>query len=321
MKKLLILLFAMVLLISGCQKKQITAQIGYSDGDETGGMRAEMPENSTLKDMFDELSKGTDFVYELDDEGYITKINGKENDEFGRWEITVNGDLINDVIGNITVKDNDVCDIKYIATDTTELLGGWQIAEVARTDLDDKEAENFNKAMEVVLGEEYEPVTVLATQVVSGTNYAYLAQGTVVSNKPVSDWCIIKIYEDLEGNVSLTSISNIGLLDIKTRENVDDEIVGGWEIKDTGKPGTLGSAEAQASFDKATAELLGVGYNPIQLLATQVVSGTNYLALVRGRAVSVDDSPELYIMNWYEDLNGNSEVTGIQKFDLNYYVD
>ncbi len=68
------------------------------------------------------------------------------------------------------------------------------------------------------------------------------------------------------------------------------------------------------------AEVLGVGYNPIQLLATQVVNGTNYIALVRGKALSVDDTPELYVISWYADLEGNSKVTEIKKFDLNYYV-
>ena len=92
-------------------------------------------------------------------------------------------------------------------------------------------------------------------------------------------------------------------------------------MTDTGKPGTLGSQEAQASFDKAVEGLVGVGYNPIQLLATQLVSGTNYIALARGKVVGVEDKPELYVISWYEDLSGNCEIKNIAKFDLNQYVE
>ena len=62
-------------------------------------------------------------------------------------------------------------------------------------------------------------------------------------------------------------------------------------------------------------------YNPVQLLATQLVNGTNYVALVRGVPASVEDTYELYIVRWYADLQGKSEITDIQKFDLNHYVD
>ncbi len=321
-KKILILLSLLAALtISGCQK-MITASINLREGDgKESGMRAEMKEKSTIKDLFDAFGKGDEFTYAVDNEGYIVSINGKENGEFGYWEVLLNGELLDDVISKTILNDGDVCDVTYIPNEDNPIVGGWEIAEVARQDLAENERQIFDKAMESVVGEDYEAVCVLATQLVSGTNYAYLARGTTVTAEPVSNFCIIKVYEDLKGNVELTSIADIELGDIKTRQDTDDEIVGGWEVKDSGRPGTLGSAEAQASFDKATAELVGVGYNPIQLIAKQIVNGTNYIALVRGRAFGVDDTPELYIINWYEDLDENSTVTSIDKFDLNYYVE
>ncbi|MBQ6222167.1 MAG: DUF4430 domain-containing protein [Solobacterium sp.] len=322
MKNIRILLSLLVALtITGCQK-MITASINLNEGDgKESGMRAEMKEKSTIKDLFDAFSEGEEFTYEVDNEGYIVSINGKENGEFGYWEVLLNGELLDDVISKTVLNEGDVCDITYIPNESNPIVGGWEIAEVAREDLAENERQNFEKAMETVLGEEYEPVCVLATQLVSGTNYAYLARGTTVTAEPVSNFCIIKVYEDLNGNVELTSIADIELGDIKTRQDTDDEILGGWQVKDSGRPGTLGSAEAQASFDKATADLVGVGYNPIQLIAKQIVNGTNYIALVRGRAFGVDDTPELYIIEWYEDLDENSTVTDIKKFDLNYYVE
>ncbi|MBQ6492429.1 MAG: hypothetical protein IJI92_00975 [Erysipelotrichaceae bacterium] len=322
MKKIITLLIAllMTVVMAGCQK-QITASINYSDMNENGGgMQAEMPAKSTLKDLFDELGKGTDFTYELDADGYITTICGRGNDELGYWEITLNGDPIDDTIGNIAIKEGDNCNIAYIPNQDNAIVGGWEVAEVGRTEFEADEEEMFKKAMEVVLGETYEPVCVLATQLVSGMNYAFLARGTTVTETPVSNFFVVTIYKDLEGNASLKGISEINLSDIHTRADVDENILGGWEVRDSGKPGSLGSAEAQASFDKALEKNIGVGYNPIQMLATQLVAGTNYKALARGSAMAVDDKPELYVMTWYEDLDGNSQFTDIQKFDLNYYI-
>ncbi|MBR2578227.1 MAG: hypothetical protein IKE38_04765 [Erysipelotrichaceae bacterium] len=322
MKKLTIILLALmtVLTLSGCQKKLIVATINVSDENE-GGMQAEMNEKSTVKDLFDEYSEGADFTYELDEEGYVVSINGKENNELGYWEILLNGNLLDDVIGKTALNDKDIVDVRYIPNKDNPIVGGWEIAEVAREDLTEDEKANFEKAMEVVLGEDYEPVCVIDTQVVSGMNYAYLARRTTVSENPDSCFCVVVIYVNLDGEAELKSIADINIDDIQTREDTDEQILGGWEVTDTGKPGTLGSAEVQESFDKATKELVGVGYNPIQLIARQLVSGNNYIALVRGRALGSDDAPELYIMRWYEDLDGNSTVTDIKKFDLNYYVE
>ena len=322
MKKIITLLIALLMtaVLAGCQK-QVTASINYTDMNENGGgMQAQMPANCTLKDLFDELSKGTDFTYELDADGYITTICGRGNDELGYWDITLNGEPLDDVIGKTAIKEGDNCNIVYVPNQDNALVGGWEVAEVGRSEFEADEEEMFKKAMEVVLGETYEPVCVLATQLVSGTNYAFLARGTTVTETPVSNFFVVTIYKDLEGNASLKGISEINLSDIHTRADVDEDIVGGWEVRDSGKPGSLGSAEAQASFDNASEKLLGVGYNPIQMLATQLVAGTNYKALARGTVVAPDERPELYVMTWYEDLEGNSQFTDIQKFDLNYYI-
>ena len=174
--------------------------------------------------------------------------------------------------------------------------------------------------MAEVLGETYEPVCVLAEQVVSGKNYAYLARGTTVTPNPVSAYYIVKIYNDLNGNAKVQTISEINILEIQSTEETDQNLLGGWQITDSGRPGTLGSEEAQSSFDKAMADVVGVIYNPIQLLASQVVNGTNYIALARGRVTGADDVA-LYVVSWYADLQGNSTVNEIKKLDLNYYVD
>jgi len=323
MKKLFTLLLTLVMALAlvGCQKKQIVVMINLSDGEAGSGMHAEMPENSNLKDLFDSFAGGGDFVYELDANGNIASINGKANDANGHWEITLNDQAVEGDVTKIALSNNDVCNVNYVPAQTgSGLLGGWQVADIARVELTDEEADIFTKAMEKVLGVNYEAVCVLATQVVSGTNYAFLARGTVVSADPVSKFYIIKVYNDLQGNASAENITEIDVLDLKTTEETAENLLGGWEIKGTGKPGSLGSEEAQTSFEKATSEVLGVIYNPVQLLASQVVNGTNYIALARGRVTDADATEGLYFVTWYADLEGNSKVSDIQKMDLTAYL-
>ncbi|MBQ1307453.1 MAG: hypothetical protein IIY56_04800 [Erysipelotrichaceae bacterium] len=290
-------------------------------GAGEGGMQAEMKEKSTVKDLFDAYSGGADFSYVLDEEGYIVSINGKENDEYGYWEVLLNDEPLDDVIGKTALNDGDVCSVSYIPNQDNPIVGGWEIAEVARQDLAEDEKAYFEKAMEVVLGEDYEPVCVIAKQLVSGMNYAYLAHRTTVSENPDSCFCVVTVYVNLDGEAELKSIADINIEDIHTSEEGNEQVFGGWEITDTGKPGTLGSAEAQESFEKALEGLDGVGYNPVHLLASQLVNGVNYIALARGKVVGSDAAPELYIVRWYAELDGNSTLTGIDKLDLKYYVE
>ena len=91
-----------------------------------------------------------------------------------------------------------------------------------------------------------------------------------------------------------------------------EEIDGGWEI-----PVTEANAlteEAQAAFDKATEQLMGVNYTPVALLATQVVAGTNYCILCQATAVVPDAKPYWTLLYLYADLEGNVEILNI--YDL-----
>lgn len=322
LKKVLTMLaiLLMSVMFSACQKN-INVELRLCDVDgKEGGVAASVPEKHTLKDLFDDFGKIGDFTYELDSEGYVTKINGVGNDEYGYWAICklTDGveDPINDVIGNIALKDGDVYTVTYVPN--LSLNGGWNVADVGRIELSEPDAQAFDKALEALTGEQYTAVQVLATQVVSGLNRAYLAYGSVIGEP--GEWYIVTVYEDLDGNVRPLSFYQINVADVLTTNEDSENLLGGWEVKGTGKAGSLGSAEAQASFDKAIEGLVGVGYNPIQLLGTQVVEGTNYRALALGAVPGNEDHPGLYVITWYEDLAGNSTVTSIEKLDLLTYV-
>ena len=322
-KKVLTMLAILLMAVtfSACQKN-INVELRLCDVDgKEGGVAASVPEKHTLKDLFDDFGQTGDFTYELDSEGYVTQINGVGNDEYGYWAICKLTDEvedpINDVIGNIALKDGDVYTVTYIPN--LGLNGGWNNADIGRIELSEPDAQAFDKAMEVLVGEQYTAVQVLATQVVCGLNRAYLAYGSVAGEP--EDWYIITVYEDLNGNAELKSISHIDVVEVLTTNEDSENLLGGWEVKGTGKAGSLGSAEAQASFDKALEGLMGVGYNPIQLLGTQVVEGINYRALALGTVPGNEDHPGLYVITWYEDLAGDSTITSVEKLDLLSYID
>jgi len=87
----------------------------------------------------------------------------------------------------------------------------------------------------------------------------------------------------------------------------DPEILGGWT--DT-EDGSL-SEELLGYFDAATSELVGASYEPLELLGTQVVAGTNYKILCNVTAVVPDAKPEKKIVTMYVDLQKNASITEV----------
>ena len=87
-----------------------------------------------------------------------------------------------------------------------EIAGGW--TEAGEDALTDEIRGYLEKATAGEDGAKYEAVKLLATQVVAGRNYELLCNVTpIVPNaEPVQK--IVKIYVDLEGNCSLTSVED-----------------------------------------------------------------------------------------------------------------
>ena len=202
------------------------------------------------------------------------------------------------------------------------LLGGWAVSGDAASLLSDDEKEIFEQALDGLVGAEYAPVAIIATQLVAGTNYAYLCTTTPVVPDAKPHWTIVVVYKDLQGNVSLSNVTDLDLSDVKVLEQTDAaEMVGAWAITAPfGKPVMLPSEEAQIAFDKATENYVGVGFKPIALLGTQLVAGTNYKVLCWGTLSTGDAVTHLYIVDIYADLQGNAEITNVGQLDLLTYI-
>lgn len=94
-----------------------------------------------------------------------------------------------------------------------------------------------------------------------------------------------------------------------------ETLAGGWQVTPY-EGGTELPEEAQAAFDKATAELVGAAYTPVALLSTQVVAGMNYCIFCQITPVVPDAVPYWALVYIYADLQGNAEITNVYDLDI-----
>jgi len=86
-----------------------------------------------------------------------------------------------------------------------ENLGGWQEKDEEVTG---DALVAFNKAIEGLTGAKYEPIKLMASQVVAGMNYKILCDVTVVGVNQKAEKKVVIIYEDPGNNCSITSIED-----------------------------------------------------------------------------------------------------------------
>lgn len=89
------------------------------------------------------------------------------------------------------------------------LLGGWTIA--ANSTITEDTQVLFDKGVEGLLGVDYVPVTYLGSQIVAGTNHAFLCRASIVNVNSIPTWVIVYLHEDLEGNVSVLNIADFDI--------------------------------------------------------------------------------------------------------------
>lgn len=158
-------------------------------------------------------------------------------------------------------------------------------------------------------GANYTPVALLGTQVVAGMNYRVLCKVEPVVQNPVAKYAVVTLYADLDGNVELTEVINS-----EAEAPVSGkEMTGAWE--ETASPEV--TEEAKSALAKASETLAGAEFNPVALLATQVVAGTNYSMFCEMTpSVSLPDAKTSYaIITVYQDLQGNAELTETFEFE------
>ena len=198
------------------------------------------------------------------------------------------------------------------------LVGGWQTYENFKENVSANEKKLFELAAAESKNVTYIPLNVLATQMVSGTNYAFLAQG--IDTKPSIDYYIIIVYSDLNGYQEIKAINKLTVPDLELQAEHSDSLLGGWMIMAPDKNNKFIEKEVQTSFDTAIASDKDVTYTPIKLLATQVVNGTNYMALCYGQTKGDKPVADLYAVVLNVDSSKKVSLSSVDPLNLAYYV-
>ncbi len=200
-------------------------------------------------------------------------------------------------------------------TGNENVSGGWTANTTfgeAQIPAEAKEA--FDKAMTDFTGVAYTPVAYLGSQVVAGTNFAFLCTGTTMTATPETQLKVVTIYRDLENNAEVKDIKGIDIA-IKEDAEIDYEPTeGGWNVTDA--VGTDLGDEANKAFNAALEGMTGVAYKPIALLGTQVVAGTNYAVLCTATTVTAEPANALAVVYVYAGVQGENEILGINAFDF-----
>lgn len=195
--------------------------------------------------------------------------------------------------------------------------GGWEMSSNKSAALPKDVQTAFDKATEKFTGSDLKPVAYIAEQVVAGKNYMLLCEATPTTAEPQSKYQMAVIYADLDGNAEITSIKDFELnkyLDTSGEQKEQEELAGGWNVpKETA--GSAIPANAQAAFDKAVKTFTGSTIEPIALLQTQVVAGTNYAFICRSTPAVQNPVPVIQIVKVYEDLESNAEISNICTID------
>lgn len=189
------------------------------------------------------------------------------------------------------------------------VTGGWTIPqEPAEAEIPEEAKAAFDLAMESYQDGSPAPIAYLGSQVVAGVNYSFLCVDTTGLKQ-------IKIYKDLEGNASILSEEAINIADYTAEGDIsfpDPAMAGGWSASEAS--GAALPEDIQKAFDTAMAGLTGVGYEPIAVLGTQVVAGTNYAILCKATQVTADAPTALAVLTIYADLEGGATLTSVCGF-------
>jgi hypothetical protein len=187
--------------------------------------------------------------------------------------------------------------------------GAWEVFADNGSSLTRNEEAAFNEATAGLMGIRYQPVAVLARQVVSGTNYAVLALGTSSDEGAKQAWYLLSIYEPLEGSCFTTDVKLLDDLLLPVDQVEDREVVGGWTVN--AAPTSLAIPQDYQDIWNEAEFLSAHDLVPVALLDTQLVNGLNlrYLCLTAGGS-----SQDAYVVELHRATDGTVGFVDSREF-------
>ena len=202
---------------------------------------------------------------------------------------------------------------EMVLRDSEPLAGGWTPA-ADYGDISEARRAVFDKGMATLLGVDYAPIAYLGSQVVAGTNHAFLVKGTlVVPSRPVS-YALVYLYEDLQGNVTILTIADLPIVPQEdgTLALPGEGLMGGWYYAED----PAFTDEDEAKLEAALQNQVGASYAIVANVGEQVVAGLNRCLLVQVIPVVPDAQPHFALAYVYTDLEGNSSLTQVIDLDI-----
>ena len=93
---------------------------------------------------------------------------------------------------------------------------------------------------------------------------------------------------------------------------IAEGLLGGWTVAEENGI----TEDLQAVFDKAMEKLMGVSYEPVAYLGSQVVAGLNHCFLCKATVIYPNAAPAYKLVYIYQDLEGNAEILNIADLDI-----
>ena len=103
------------------------------------------------------------------------------------------------------------------AVPTSSMAGGWQINEdIHPAAIPENALKAFDEAMEGFTGQTFEPLELIMTQVVAGTNYLFLCKGTLVTAEPVVALKLVEVYKPINDKAKVASICDFDIAELRS---------------------------------------------------------------------------------------------------------
>lgn len=115
-----------------------------------------------------------------------------------------------DLKGGAQITDVADCDAQADIA-VGDVNGGW--TEPDSPAVPEEALQAMTKACETLTGMEYTPVALLATQVVAGMNYRLLCEAKATVPDAETEYAIVTVYADLQGNAAITETAEFGQLE------------------------------------------------------------------------------------------------------------
>lgn len=144
------------------------------------------------------------------------------------------------------------------------MVGSWNV-KVVTDGMPQKVATAFSALADTLIGAEYEPIAYLGSQVVNGTNHAVLAKQVLTTGRDTTN-IVVLVFNEKPNAMEATLVS------------IDRVVEGGAPLGGIHiDPQIEIPEDAMDAWNEAFNAWVGAKLEPIVLLGTQVVKGTNFI--------------------------------------------